>query len=164
MQEQLRSGWSALSGIIGQATKSAADAAAVLGRAVVTEVAGARCLAGYNVEPEPIGSAGPGGLWKIHTARAKKPGAKGARVLENVRREILRVRNCERGAGVRRTRSGGVVGGRRSEREGGVGGRLRGGSRCGGRVRVREGGWVGSLCRMRCAFVSRGLPRALVWF
>lgn len=76
MQEQLRSGWKTLGNVLGQATKTATDAAVVVTRAVAAEVVGARCLQGYTVEAEPSAFAGPGGIWKIYTARSKKDGAR----------------------------------------------------------------------------------------
>lgn len=74
MQEQFRSHLKTLGTVLGQATRSATDAAKDLSRAVATEVGGARCLQAYQLEDSQVASGGPGGLWKIYLARARKEG------------------------------------------------------------------------------------------
>lgn len=74
MADSLRSHLRSLGNALGQATKTATNAALEVSRVVATEVVGARCLQEYVLEGH-VGTGGPGGLWKIYAARAKNPGA-----------------------------------------------------------------------------------------
>jgi hypothetical protein len=52
---------------------SAASTAKDLSKAVAQEVVGAKCLLDYTLQGQ-VASAGPGCLWKVYQARAKKEG------------------------------------------------------------------------------------------
>ncbi|KAL6784464.1 hypothetical protein ACKKBF_B01895 [Auxenochlorella protothecoides x Auxenochlorella symbiontica] len=74
MQDSLRSHLRSLGTVLGQATKTATNAAMEVSRAVATEVGGARCLQDYALQAQ-VATGGPQGLWRIYTAQAKKSDA-----------------------------------------------------------------------------------------
>lgn len=76
MQDSLRSHLRSLGTVLGQATKTATNAAMEVSRAVATEVGGARCLQDYALQAQ-VATGGPQGLWRIYTAQAKKSGGAG---------------------------------------------------------------------------------------
>lgn len=52
----------------------AVSGAQVIGKRLQQEALGAQCLLEYSVATQPSASGGPGGVWKIYTARSKKEG------------------------------------------------------------------------------------------
>ena len=71
----MRSGFNfdALKAAANSFVQSAASTAKDLSKAVAQEVVGAKCLLDYSLQGQ-VASAGPGCLWKIYRARAKKEG------------------------------------------------------------------------------------------
>ncbi|GAB4813447.1 hypothetical protein N2152v2_000493 [Parachlorella kessleri] len=72
----MRSGFNfdALKAAANSFVQSAASTAKDLSKAVAQEVVGAKCLLDYSLQGQ-VASAGPGCLWKVYRARAKKEGA-----------------------------------------------------------------------------------------
>lgn len=52
----------------------AVSGASVIGKRLQQEALGAQCLLDYSVAQQPSATGGPGGVWKIYTARSKKEG------------------------------------------------------------------------------------------
>ncbi|RMZ52159.1 hypothetical protein APUTEX25_001549, partial [Auxenochlorella protothecoides] len=71
LMDSLRSHLRSLGTVLGQATKTATNAAMEVSRAVATEVGGARCLQDYALQAQ-VATGGPQGLWRIYSAQAKK--------------------------------------------------------------------------------------------
>ena len=71
----MRSGFNfdALKAAANSFVQSAASTAKDLSKAVAQEVVGAKCLLDYSLQGQ-VASAGPGCLWKVYRARAKKEG------------------------------------------------------------------------------------------
>ncbi|KDD72582.1 hypothetical protein H632_c3167p0, partial [Helicosporidium sp. ATCC 50920] len=74
MSDQWKSHLKSLGSVLGQATRTATDVAKDLSRAVAQELGAVRCLQSYSVEGQ-VCTAGPGGLWRVYAAKARKPDA-----------------------------------------------------------------------------------------
>lgn len=65
-----------LAGLAQQVGAQVAQGAKAASKLVSQEVLGAQCLLDYAVGSQ-LASAGPGGLWRVYTARSKKEGKRG---------------------------------------------------------------------------------------
>lgn len=60
--------------VIGQAASQAVQTASSTARDLQAQIAGAKVLRDYNLQGSTI-QIGPGGLWRLTTARSRKEGA-----------------------------------------------------------------------------------------